>query len=137
MLDDYLLSGAAMFVSLWLNTVADVQMFIIERIFVFFMTFFSKKMRIILSVSKSQCHSRPNKPTLEILSIYSKNILGKQLFLAICSRYTFRLLHAQKFQMFSTKLNMVVTTVKLFTGIIWKRCSNNFIGQHLCRTLFF
>ena len=31
----------------WLNTVAAVQMFFIERIFVFFMTLFLKQMGII------------------------------------------------------------------------------------------
>ena len=41
-----------MYVSLWLNTVRAVQMFFIERIFVFFMILFLKKMGIILSASK-------------------------------------------------------------------------------------
>ena len=51
-----------MYVSLWLNAVAPVQIFLIERIFVFL---------------KLHCHFRLNKPILNILSIYRKNILGK------------------------------------------------------------
>ena len=74
LLHGYLLSGAAMYVTLWLNTAAAVQMFFIERIFVFFMTLFLKRMRIILRASKTQCHSRLGKPTLKILFIYRKNI---------------------------------------------------------------
>ena len=74
LLHGYLLSGAAMYVTLWLNTAAAVQMFFIERIFVFFMTLFLKKMGLILSASKPQFHSRLSKPILEILSIYRKNI---------------------------------------------------------------
>ena len=38
-----------MYVLLWLNTVPSVQIFFIERIFVFFMTILLKKMRIITS----------------------------------------------------------------------------------------
>ena len=72
-----------MFELLWLNTVAVVQMFFIERIFVFFMTLFLKKMRE-LSASKPPCHSRLRKPILKILPIHRKNILGKQLSLGIC-----------------------------------------------------
>ena len=49
---------------------------------------------------------------------YRKNILGKQLSQAICSKYVFRLLCAPKFQIFSTKLNMVVKVAKLFTGLL-------------------
>ena len=60
---------AAMYASLWLNIVAAVQMFLIERIFAFFMTSFLKKMGIILSASKPQCHSRLSKPILEIISL--------------------------------------------------------------------
>ena len=40
-------------------------------------------------------------------------------------------------KIFSTKLNMIVKVVKLFTGVLWKRYSNNFIGKHLYRSLFF
>ena len=86
LLHDYLTSGAAKYVSLGLNTVAAVQMFFIERIFVFFVTLFLKKMGIILRASKFQCHLRLSQPILEILSIYRKSILGKQLSLAICSK---------------------------------------------------
>ena len=70
-----------MYVLLWLNTVAAVQMFFIERI-CFFITFL-KKMGIILSASKPHCHSRLSEPILKILSIYRENILGKQLSKAI------------------------------------------------------
>ena len=31
----------------------------------------------------------------------------------------------------------MVKVVKLFAGVLWKRCSDNFIGKHLCRILFF
>ena len=47
-----------MYVSLWLNTLAAVQMFFIDRIFVFFMKLFLKNMGIILSASKPHCHSK-------------------------------------------------------------------------------
>ena len=103
---------------------------------VFFMTLFLKKMWIILSASKHHCHSRLGKPILKILSIYSRNISGKQLFLAICSKYVFRLLYAPKFQIVSTKLNMMGKVGKLFAAALWERCSDNFIGKHLCRSLF-
>ena len=86
-----------MYVSPWLNTVPVVRMLFIEGIFIFFKTLFLKKMAIILGARKPQCHSRLSKPILKILSIYRKNILGKQLSLAICSKYVFRMLHAPKF----------------------------------------
>ena len=70
----------------------------------------------ILSASKRHCHSRLSKPILKILPIYRKNVLGEQLSKALCSKYVFRLLHAPKFQVFSTKLNMMMKVVKLFTG---------------------
>ena len=66
-----------MYVSLWLNAVAAVQMFFIERIFVFFMTLFLKKMGTILSASKLHCHPKLSKPILKILSIYKNIFLGK------------------------------------------------------------
>ena len=80
-----------------------------------------------IKCKQTPCHSRPSKPILKILSIYRKNILGKQPSLAICSEYVFRLLHAPKIQIFSTKLNMMVKVVKLFAGV----------RKHLCRSLFF
>ena len=70
-----------MCVSLLLNTVAAFQIFFIERIFVFFMTFL-KKMGIILRASKPQCHSRLSKPILRILSIYRKIYLREKTFLS-------------------------------------------------------
>ena len=70
--------------------------------------------------------SRLSKPILKILSIYIKNTLGKQLSQAICSKYVFRLLHAPKFQIFSTKLSVMVKVVKLFTSVLWKSCSDEF-----------
>ena len=70
-----------MFVLLWLNTVAAVQMFFIERIFVFFMTLFLRKMVIILGATKPHCHSRLSKRILKILSIYRKNNFPKQYVL--------------------------------------------------------
>ena len=104
---------------LWLNTVAAVQMFFIERIFVFFITLLLKNMRI-LSANKPHCHCRLSKPTFKILLIYRINVLEKQLSHAICSKYLiiFRLLEAPKIQIFSTKLNMIVKVVKLLTGVI-------------------
>ena len=68
----------------------------IERIFVFFMTLFLKKMEIIISASNPHCHSRLSKPILKILSIYRKNILGKQLSQAICSKYVFQIISCTK-----------------------------------------
>ena len=66
-----------------------------------------------------------------------KNILGKQLSQAICSKYNFRLLHVPKFHGFSTKLNMMVKVVKLFTGVLWKSCSDELIGKNVWGSLFF
>ena len=37
---------------------------------------------------------------------------------------------------YSTKLNMMVKVIKLFTGVLGKRSPDNFIGKHLWRTLF-
>ena len=108
---------AAMNALLWLNTVTAVQMFFIERIFVFFITLFLKNMRI-LSANQPHCHCRLSKPTFKILLIYRINVLEKQLYHAICSKYIFRLLQAPKTQIFSTKLNMIVKVVKLLTGVI-------------------
>ena len=95
-----------------------IQMFFIVRIFVFFMTIFLKQMRITLSASKPHYHCRFSKPVFKIESIYEENIFGKQLPQAICSWYVFRLLHAPKFQIFYTKLNLMVKVVKLFTGVL-------------------
>ena len=86
-------------------------------------------MGTILSASKPHCHSRLSKPILKIQSIYRKNILGKQLSQARYFKYVFRLLHAPKFQIFSTKLNLMVKVVKLFTGVLWKSCSNEFYRE--------
>ena len=74
---------------------------------------------------------------MKILSIHRKNILGKQLSQVTCSKYVFRLLHALKFQILSTKLNMMIKVVVLFTGVLWKSCLMNVIGKHLWRSLFF
>ena len=81
-----------MYVLLWLNIVAGVQMFFIECIFAFFITLFLKKMGI-LSERKPHSHSRLSRPILKILPIYRKNILRKQLPQAVCSKYVFRLLY--------------------------------------------
>ena len=110
-------------------------MFLWSLFLVFCMTLFLKKMGIILSESKPHYHSRLSKPILKIQSIYRKNILRKQL--SQCSRYVFRLLHAPKFQIFSTKLNLMVRVVKLFTRVLWKSCSDEFYWKKLCWSLFF
>ena len=70
------------------------------------------------------CHSRLSKPILKILSIYRKNILGKQLSQAISSKYLFKLLHAPIF-FFFYKLNLV-KVVELFTDVPWKSWSDEF-----------
>ena len=75
-------------------------MFFTECNFIFFMTLFLKEMGIVLRKSKSHYHSRVGKPIFKILSIYWKNVVGKQLSQAICSKYVFSLLHAPKFQIF-------------------------------------
>ena len=106
-----------------------VQMFFIERIFVLVMRLFLKKIGIIFTARKPHYHSRLSKPILKIQSIYRKGILGKQLSQALCSRHFFRLLHAPKFQTFSTKLNLMVKVVKLFTCVLWKSCSDKFYRQ--------
>ena len=82
----------------------------IERIFVFFMILFLKKIET-LSASKPQCDSRRPKPILKILPIYRKDILEKQLSQVICPKYVFRLLNASEFRKFLTKLNMMVKVV--------------------------
>ena len=125
-----------MFVSIWLNTVAAVQMFYIERIFVFFMTLFWKKMGKILSASKPNFHSRLSKRVLKILSIYRKNIFGKQLSEAICSKCVFRLLHAPESQIFPTKLNMTVIVVKLFSGDVQKSSDEFYRKTPMQESLF-
>ena len=102
---DYFWSGAAMYVLHCLNTVvAIIQMFFTESMFIFFMTFLKKMWRL-----SAHCHSRVNQPILKILLIYRKISLGKQLSQAL---YVFKLLHAPKFQIFSTKL---VKVVKMFS----------------------
>ena len=135
MLHNYFWSGAAMYVSLWRNTVAAIQVFFIERIFVFIMTLIWKKMGIMLSASKPKCHSRLTKPVLKILSIYRKNILGKQLPQAMCSKYIFRLLHARESQIFSTKLNMV-EVVKLFISVLQKSSDEFYRKTPMQESLF-
>ena len=138
LLHDYFWSGAALYVLLWLNTVAGIQMLFIECNFIFFMTLFLKKIGIILSAGKYHSHSRHSEPILKILSIYQKGILEKQLFQAICSKYVFRLLHAPKFQILSAKLNMMLIAVKLFTGLLWKSCSDELFWKtpmHECLLL--
>ena len=69
------------------------------------------------------CHF--GKPILKILSIYRKNILGKQLSQAICFKYVFRLLHAPNFQTFSTKTNLMVKVTWCLSksGATVQRCS--------------
>ena len=67
-----------MYVLLWLNTMAAVQIFFMENIFIFFMTLFFKKMGIILTANNPRSHSRL-KTLLKILAIFGENILGKQL----------------------------------------------------------
>ena len=73
---------------------------------------------------------------MKILSIHRKNILGKQLSQVTCSKYVFRLFHALKFQILSTKLNLMIKVVGLFTGVLWKSCLMNVIGKHLWRVSF-
>ena len=118
--------------SVWVNVVAAVQTFIIERFFLSFMTLLLRKMGIILWENKPHCHSRLSKPILNILSI-----LGKQLSQAMFSKYVFRLLHAPKSQISSTKLNMMVKVVKLFTVFYEKAALMNFTRKHLYGSLFF
>ena len=76
-------------------------------------------------------HSSLRKPILKILSVYRKNILEKRLSQAICSKYVFKLPHAPKFQVFSTKLNMMAKVIKLFTGVLEKAALMNFIEKHI------
>ena len=133
MLYDYFWSGGAMCVLLWLNTVAVVQMFFIERVFVFFTTFL-KKMGIIKNARKPHCHFRLSKPIFKILPIYRKHCLEKQLSQAIYSKYIFRLPHALKFLVFSTKLNMMVN----FSQASYEKVILiKFIRKHQWRRLFF
>ena len=89
------------------------------------------------SASNPHCHSRLSKQILKILFIYRKNNLGKQLSQVICSKYVFRLLHAPKFHVFCTKLNMMVKVVKLFTGVLWKSFSDEFCRKKSMRESLF
>ena len=90
-----------MYVLLWMNTwqpfIFFYQIFFIERIFVFF----TPLSFLFFLFSSLHCHSRLHKTILKILSIYRKNILGKQLSQVICSKYVVRVLHAPKFQIWS------------------------------------
>ena len=63
--------------------------------------------------------------------------LGKQLSQAVCSRYVFRLFHAPKFQIFSTKLNSMVKVVKLFADVLWKSCSDEFHREKIYASVSF
>ena len=92
-------------------------------------------MVIILSASKFKCHSRLTKPVLKILSIYRKNILGKQLLQAVCSKYVFILLHARESQIFSTKLNKV-EVVKLFISVLQKSSDEFYRKTPMQESLF-
>ena len=89
------------------------------------------------SASNPHCHSRLSKQILKILFIYRKNNLGKQLSQALCSKYVFRLLHAPKFHVFCTKLNMMVKVVKLVTGVLWKSFSDEFCWKKSMRKSLF
>ena len=62
-------------------------------------------------------------------------ILEKQLSQTICSKYVFTLLHAQDFQIFSKKLNMMVKVVKLFTEVLWRSCADAFYRKTPIRSL--
>ena len=112
----------------------------IEHIFVFFMKLFLKKMVIIIiSASNPHCHSRVSTSILKILSIYRKNILGKQLSQAICSKYVFRLLHVlPKFQGFSAKLDMGWSKLSNCSQALFKKGAlMNVIGNDLWGNVFF
>ena len=91
-----------MYVPSRLNTVRAVQMFFIERIFIFFMLLFLKKMGIILGAIKSYCHSKFSKPVVKILSIYRKKIFWKQTFPSNMLQITFQNF-SPKFQNFLQK----------------------------------
>ena len=89
----------------------------------------SKTLRFrILSASKHHSHSRFNKPILKILPIYRKYILGKHLSQAICYKYIFMLLHPPKWWSKLSNCSQVFYE---------KAALMNFIGKHLCRSLFF
>ena len=90
----------------------------------------------ILSASKPNFHSRLSKRVLKILSIYRKNIFGKQLSEAICSKCVFRLLHAPESQIFPTKLNMTVIVVKLFSGDVQKSSDESYRKTSMQESLF-
>ena len=78
-----------MYVFHWVNKVAALEMFFIERFFVFFKILLLKKiitmiiiiiiiiiiiMIVIIIARKPHCHSRLSKPILKILSISIKKI---------------------------------------------------------------
>ena len=74
---------------------------------------------------------------LKFYSLIEKIFWRNNLYQTICSKYVFRLLHAPKFQIFFTKLNIMVKIVKLFTVVLRKAILMIFIGKNLYRSLFF
>ena len=123
-----------MYVSLWLNAVAAVQMLYIEHIFVFFMTSLLK-MEIILSARKPHYHSRLSKPNLKILSSYRKKNQGNK----IPKQYVLNTFPDCLMTRISNnffKIKYDVKVVKLFTDVLRKSCSDELYGKHLCRSLF-
>ena len=90
-------------------------------------------MGMIISTSKPYCHFSLSKQIFNMVSIYRENILGKQLSQAACSKYVSRLLHALKFQVFSTKLSIMVNCSQAFYE---KAALMNLIRKHLWGSLF-
>ena len=123
-----------MYVSLWLNAVAVFSNIFIELIFVFFMTLFLKRMGIILSASKPHCHFRLSKPILKILAISRKNISGKYAL----NTFSDCFIH----QTFNFNIFCKIKYDDQSYQTVHSRCSTkkaalmNFIGKHLCRSLF-
>ena len=72
-----------MYVLLWLNTVAVAQMFFLLSLILFSSLSIIFKEDGNTKFKQTQCYSRLSKLNLEILPIYRKNILGKQLSQAI------------------------------------------------------
>ena len=110
------------------------QIFFIELIFVFFMTLFLKRMGIILSASKPHCDFRLSKPILKILAISRKNISGKYALNTfsdcfIHQTFNFNIFCKIKYDDQSYQTVHSRSSTK-------KAALMNFIGKHLCRSLF-
>ena len=84
-----------------------------------------------------QAKPKLGKTILKILSTYRKNILGKQLSQAICSKYVFRLFHAPNFQAFFYKIKYDGQSCQTLYRCSMKSCSDEFYEKKTMRESLF